>query len=89
MNLRSYYRCPLCKREFALDGDEDWPACPTCKAASWMIRTVSVDGDNKEHRLYRCYECDKLTDDPHTSSAGEDVCEECCDICSKKRQTND
>ena len=30
---------------------------------------------------YRCHTCGKLTDDPHTNSEGEDVCEACCDVC--------
>lgn len=34
--------------------------------------------------LYTCHECGALTDDPHTNSDGEDVCEACCDTCDKR-----
>lgn len=32
---------------------------------------------------YECYECGAKTDDPHTSEAGEDVCEDCCEECEE------
>lgn len=31
---------------------------------------------------WRCADCGSLTDEPHTGPYGEDLCPECCELCT-------
>lgn len=56
--------------------------CPSCGLEYVSERSDLVACIGCGCAFYRCHECGALTNDPHTNSRNEDVCEACCDLCN-------